>query len=274
MEKPQNMKEALKSDLTKKELSFLPKSFDLIGSIAIFSEFPKELEKKEKVIAQALINIHPNIKTVAKKTKTHSGIYRLKKVKILAGKKSKETLHKESNVLLKLNIETCYFSPRSSNERLRIASLIKKNESVLVMFSGIAVFPLVISKNSKAKEIYAVEINPVCHKYAEENIKLNKVSNIKLYEGDVNKILPKINKKFDRILMPLPKDAYSFLPLALKKIKHNGIIHLYDFANKNEIEQISYSRIKGLPVKIIKTVKCGQYSPHVFRICFDLKLSK
>ena len=63
------------------------------------------------------------------------------------------------------------------------------------MFSGIAPFPIVISKNSKANEIYGVEINPNAHKYALENLKLNKISNIKLFEGDVKTVLPDIEKE-------------------------------------------------------------------------------
>ena len=67
---------------------------------------------------------------------------------------------------------------------------------MLVMFSGCGIFPVNISKNTNAKEIYGIEINPTAHKYALENIKLNKLFNIKLFKGDVNKVLPKINKKF------------------------------------------------------------------------------
>ena len=227
-----NLKQILKNRLTEKELNLLPKSFDIIGDIIIFSEFPKELTKKEKLIANALLKLNKNIKVITKKTKQHYGKYRLKKVKIIAGEKRKTTLHKENNVKLKLNIETCYFSPRLSNERLRIAKSIKKNEKVLVMFSGIAVYPLVISKNSDAKEIYAIEINPNAHKYAVENIILNKINNIKLFKGDVKKIIPNLNKKFDRIIMPLPKSAYKYLDLIKFVAKNNTVIHFYDFLNE------------------------------------------
>ena len=45
------LKEALKSKLTKKQLALVPSSFDIVGDLAIFSDFPKELIKKEKLIA-------------------------------------------------------------------------------------------------------------------------------------------------------------------------------------------------------------------------------
>ena len=189
------LKALLKNKLTKKQLELVPSSFDIVGEIAIFSDFPKELKSKEKIIANTLIKNTKNIKTVAKKIKMYSGTFRTPKLKIIAGKKTKETIHKENNVQAKLNVETCYFSPRLSTERLRIANLIKTPESVLVMFSGVAIYPLVISRNSRAKEIYAIEINPKAHKYAKENT--NKSKKIKLFKGDVNKVLPKINKKFE-----------------------------------------------------------------------------
>ena len=195
--------------------------------------------------------------------------------KIIAGEKRKETFHKENNVFIKLDVETVYFSARMSTERKRITELIEPNESVMVMFSGCGIYPLVIAKNTKCKEVYGIEINPAAHKYALENIKKNKLENkIKIFLGDVKKILPKINKKFDRILMPLPKGGENFLELSLKHIKKNGIIHFYDFLHEDEFEK-AHEKIKkaceksNKKFKIIGTVKCGQYSPGFFRVCAD-----
>lgn len=275
--KKTNLKESLSKKLTKKQLAMVPSSYDVVGDMLIFADFPKELKKKEKAIAESFLAQHKNIKTIAKKTKKYSGKYRLPKLKIIAGKRKKETLHKENNISLKLNVEKVYFSPRISNERLRISKLIKPNESILVMFSGCGVYPLVISKNTKTKEIYGIEINPIAHRYAVENQFLNKLKNIKLFKGDVKNILPKINKKFDRILMPLPKGAESYLKLALSKIKKKGVIHFYDFLKENEfalaMEKIkSICKKKNLKYKILDIVKCGQFSPYVFRVCIDFKI--
>ena len=205
-------KDLLKSKLTPNELTLVPSSYDIVGSILLFSDFPKELAKKEKIVGEGLLELHKNIKTVCKKTRKYSGKYRTPKLKIIAGEKTKETMHKENNSMLKLDVEKVYFSSRLSTERKRIFSQVKKNESILVMFSGCGVYPITIARNSKAKEIYGIEINPTAHKYALENLKLNKVEDkIKLYLGDVKKILPKLDRKFGRILMPLPKGAEDFL---------------------------------------------------------------
>ncbi|MBI2559365.1 class I SAM-dependent methyltransferase family protein [Candidatus Woesearchaeota archaeon] len=270
-----NLKYYLKNKLTKKELEFAPSSFDVVGDIVIFSEIPKELAKREKTIGNTILENYHHIKTVLKKTKKYSGKFRTPKLKVIAGENKKETTHKENNVLVKLNVEKVYFSARMSSERKRIARLIKPSESVLVMFSGCGIYPLAIAKNTKCKEVYGIEINPVAHKYALGNAKKNKLeSNVKLFFGDVGKIVPKLKKKFDRVLMPLPKGGENFLDLAIKYAKKNGTIHFYDFLHEDEfykaedkIKEACFSLKKKC--RMLEIVKCGQYSPRFYRICVD-----
>ena len=259
--------------LSSEDIDLIPKSFDVVGDILIFSDFPKDLIKKENLIGKYLLKKFKNIKVITRKIGFYKGKYRLAKLKIIAGEKRKETIHKESKCLLKLDVEKCYFSPRLSTERLRIAKQIKKNEEVLVMFSGVSPYSIVISKNSKAKEIYGIEINPTAHKYALENLKLNKINNIKLFKGDVRKVLVKINKKFDRIIMPLPKGASSFLDLAFSKIKKNGIIYFYDFLPEQDIPDKAIEKIKRIKkrFKVLNYVKCGQLGPRKYRVCLDIR---
>jgi len=272
------LKDLLRKKLSKKELNLVPSSYDIVGNILIFSEFPKQLIKKEKIVGNTIINNYKHVKSVFKKTKKYSGKYRTPKLKLLAGENNKETIHKENNVSLKLNVEKIYFSPRLSEERKRIFNQIKKYEIILVMFSGVAPYPVTISKNTNVKEIVGIEVNPTAHKYAIENLKLNKIEdNIKLYLGDVNKILPKLNKKFDRIIMPLPKGAGNFLNLALIKIKRHGIIHFYSFAEENKYDKIielidNECKKEKKQCRILNIVKCGQFSPRVNRICMDFKV--
>jgi len=272
------LKDILKNKLSKKELSMVPSSFDMVGNIIIFSDFPKELSKKEKIIGNEILKNYTHIESTFKKTKKYSGKFRTPKLKLISGKNNKETIHRESDVRLKLNVEKVYFSPRLSEERKRIYKQIKNNETILVMFSGCGIYPLVIAKNSNTKEIYGIEINPTGHKYALENIKLNKLENkIKLFLGDVKKVLPKINKKFDRIIMPLPKGAEDFLDLALNKIKKNGTINFYSFAEENNYDKLKMTikedcKKSKKRCKIVNIVKCGQFSPRVNRVCVDFKV--
>lgn len=279
------IKELLKNKLTKKELELVPTSFDIVGSILIFADFPKELVKKEKLIANTILKELKHVKTVCKKTKKYAGRYRTPTLKVMAGEKTKETIHKENGVSIQLDVESVYFSPRLSNERLRIAKQVKPKEDILVMFSGCGIYPIVLSKNTQAKNIYGIEINKTAHEFGLENIKLNKVKNVFLIKGNVKKIIPnliqnKIDykvKKFSRILMPLPKSAENYLDLACQCSKKGTLIHFYDFLHEDDFKS-AHDKIKKAcknakkTCKIMDTVKCGQYAPKTFRICVDFKI--
>ncbi|MEM4336755.1 MAG: class I SAM-dependent methyltransferase family protein [Candidatus Woesearchaeota archaeon] len=277
IKKIKKIKDAVAGKLTNKELKIIRNSYDVVGSIAIL-EIPKELEKKEKIIAKEIIKMNGRVKTIVKKLGAHIGKFRVQKMKYLAGKKTKETIHRENGVSIKLNVEKAYFSPRLSSERLRISKLVKKGEKVLVMFSGVAPYVCVIAKNSDAKEIVGVEINPEAHKYATENIIINKIKNARLYLGDVKKIVPALQEKFDRIIMPLPKSAEDFLDVAFSASKKGTIIHFYDFLHESEIPHRALYKIekvckeKNIKWKLNGYFKCGQHSPRVYRVCVDFEV--
>src|SRR3989338_502716 len=215
----------LENIITSEECKLLPASFDVIGNIAIL-EIPPMLRKKEKKIAKEVLDEFKNITTVVRREGIHGGEFRTRKVKVLAGARTKTTAHKEARVLLKLNVETCYFSPRYGTERLRIASLVQEGERVLIMFSGVGPFPLVIAKNSKPSQVIGVEKNPECHKFALENKQLNKKAGaiVEFFEGDVRTVLPSLGI-FDRVAMPLPKGGEEFLGCALETVKTGGTLH-------------------------------------------------
>ena len=250
----------------------LPNSYDIIGDILII-DF-KGLEKYEQDISKALLNTHKSVKTILKKSGIHQGEFRTQPLKYVAGVNTKETIYKENNIKLILDVEEVFFSPRLSTERKRLFSKIKKDENVLVMFSGCGPYPISISKNTTAKRIIGIEKNPIAHNYAIQNLQLNKSTNINLINGDVRDEIPKLKTKFDRIIMPLPKDADSFLDLAFMVSKKGTIIHLYDFEHESEIEfghkKIKIqSKLNKVNYKLLDTVKCGQYGPGKFRMCID-----
>jgi len=233
------LKEALGRDsrFNEKELRFLPRSFDVLGEIALI-QIPHELEGKEKIIGEKLIELNKHVKTVYSKGKFY-GRLRKQKIEFISGKKQEETIYKESGCLMKLNVKTCYFSPRLSTDRLEIASKCRKKEEVLVMFSGVAPYGLVIAKHAKCKKVICVELNRECTRYAKENIKLNKLSNCEAVQGDVKKVCLEFKKKkitFDRIIMARPQLKETFLKEAFMVARKGSIIHFQDFVNQKMLK--------------------------------------
>lgn len=249
--------------------------YDTIGNIAIIKFPEKTKEKAKKEFAKKILRESKNIKTILEKKEKVKGRLRILKTKFLAGKNTSITTHKESSCFFRLDVKKCYFSPRMGNDRLEIAKRIKKNSSVLVLFSGISPYPIIISKFSNPKKIIAIELGNACNKYAKENIELNKIKNIELIQGDVKKILPKLKEKFDYIIMARPQLKENFLKEVFKITKPKTKIFYHGFG-KN-IKEIKYE-IKNeaeknkIKIKFLEFWKNGDIAPYKFRFTILFKI--
>ncbi len=272
-----NLKEELKKTLSKEEQEYLKTSFDQVGKIAII-EIDKKLSHKKKVIGETLLKLFPNIRTVACKLGGHEGELRIQNYEVIAGEDNLATIVVENNIRMYLDISKAYYSVRSSTERKRIASKIENGERVLVMFSGIGPFVLVIAKHTNASEVIGVELNTKAHEYAEKNIRLNKITNARVYQGDVRVVVPE-KGLFDRIIMPLPHTAEDFLDTAVNACNKKSKIHLYHFSSEEEVKSFAEKipeKIRGYGAKAtIEHIKrCGNLSPGIHRWCIDIAVKK
>ncbi len=267
-----NIRELLKNKIPENYMNLIPRSFDIIGSIAIV-EIDKQLKKYRRDIGRAIMKVNKNVLTVYEKASLREGVYRLRKLRYVSGERKSITLHKESGCKFMINVRTCYFSPREGTERIRVAKSIKYGERVMVFFAGMGPFPIVISKNSNAKEIYGVEINSQCVKYFKKNINLNKVNNIIPILGDVKKVYKKLSG-FDRIIMPLPETAWKFLKYAKSCLNSKGLIQLYCIFSKEEDEKFWRGRIKRiLPKSKIENIqKVLPFGPGKMKTRIDIRV--
>ncbi|MEK6873912.1 MAG: methyltransferase domain-containing protein [Nanoarchaeota archaeon] len=253
--------------------------YDVLGNIIIV-KFAKDTKKTDKIKeANKLLKEKKSVTTILEKKEKVKGRLRTIKTSFLAGKKTKEAFYVENNCRFRFNVETCYFSPRLSNERKEIYQQVKKGEKILVMFGGVAPYAIVIAKNSKSEVVYSVELGKECTKYAKQNVLLNRINNIEIIQGDVKKIIPKLHKeklKFDRVVMPRPNLKDSFLNSAFKVIKKNGIINYYGFSKDSDeiLETIKEEAKKSKKlIKIIQIKKAGDIAPYKFRWRVDLRVN-
>lgn len=272
------LKQYLRDVLSIEELEQLIGSYDVIGDIAI-TIIPETLEQKESVIGQAILESSRKIKVVTKRIGFYGGEYRTIPLQVIAGEDRKETEVKEFGLRFKLNAETVYYSVRSGSERKRIASLVQDGESVLALFSGVAPYPLIISKYAKAAKIVGVEKNPVAHAYAKHNVAMNKkCQNIDLINEDAMELLSAGSVKYDRIIMPLPTEGERFLPGVIKALHSGGWLHFYDFQQQGQFERSSDKiaaacTTVGRRLITAEVIKCGHSGPRTYRLCTDARIS-
>lgn len=276
--KPNSIKEALVNVLTAEEFNSLVSSFDIVGDVAVL-EIPSELEKKQKQIAEAAMRVHSSVRAVFKKASEMQGVFRVRKLKWLAGEKRSETVYSENGCRMKLDLKKVYFSPRLVFERKRIAELVGEKERVLVFFAGVAPFALVIARKHPEAKITCIELNPAACKYARENIILNKAKNVEVVEGDVRKIIPAgFLGVADRVLMPLPKGAEEFLREAFIAAQKGCVVHLYSFSEDKAPFEKALKAVKaeakkqGRKVKIVFKRVVRPYAPRVSQVAIDFEI--
>jgi tRNA (guanine37-N1)-methyltransferase len=225
------LREKLSSALSPEELTRVYSSFDIVGDIAIIKTLSNS-DANAEAVAKQLMAVHKNVKTVLCQASPIRGDFRVRELKLLAGENKTTTKHKEAGCTFKVDVEKCYFSPRLSHERSRIASLVQPSETVVNMFSGVGCFSIIIAKTVPQTKVYSIDVNPTAIQYMQENVRLNRVyGKVHPLQGDAKDIIKaQLHGVADRVLMPLPEKALEYLPVALSALKQRGgWIHYYDF---------------------------------------------
>ena len=290
--KYRSLQEALKCKIPEIYLGSIPQSYDIIGDIAIVefdaSSLTNSVEHNayKKIIANAIIDVNKNVKSVFEKKSEIKGTYRLRELSFLVGENKSETIYRENDCQFKLDVKKTYFSPRLVFERRRISTLnMNENEVIVDMFSGVGPFSIQIA-NQNNVIIYAFDINPRAYRYLKENIELNKLEgkvfpyniNIKDLTDPRSQIGKILHNKTDRVIMNLPEKALEFIDTACYLMKKSGgNLHFYDFSEKpkpiekakerikTELAKLNWNIEKTLNSKIVKS-----YSPKEDLIVLDI----
>lgn len=199
---------------------------DVIGDVAVVKLRPG-VEGRESALAEAIMAEMKSVKCVYGQEGGIEGEFRLRRLRHLGGEARTTTTHKENGIRLRLDVETCYFSPRLSTERLRIASRVREGEKVLNMFAGVGPYSVLIAKKAP---VWSCELNAAAYRFHVENNRLNKVERrVTMVEGDAALLPEKTAGEgpFDRILMPHPSQSNAFLPAAASMLAPGGVIHYY-----------------------------------------------
>ena len=208
----------------------------MIGDIAIVKLRPG-VGGDEEALAKAIMQEMKSVRCVYGQEGGIEGDFRLRKLRHLGGEERTTTMHKENGIRLKLDVETCYFSPRLSTERLRIAEQVGSGEKVLNMFAGVGPYSILIAKKT---EVWSCELNDAAFRFHLENNRLNKVEGrIEMVEGDAMELPEKLKGegRFDRILMPHPSQSNLFLPAAVSMLAPRGVVHYYRHVSGEDVAE-------------------------------------
>ena len=292
--KPKSIIEFLKGEIEEEFLEIIPKSYDIIGDIAIIEiDDVESLNDKEtiilkKKIASALTIVNRNVKSVYEKKSEIKGFYRLRELHHLYGEKKTSTIHRENNCVFRIDLSQAFFTPRLVFERKRIASsIIQDKELIVDMFAGVGPFSIQIAKHHDVI-IHSFDINPSAYEQLKENIKLNKIRgeiiphnlDVKKLNTPPNEIGTSLQKKVDRIIMNLPEKSLEFIDIACFLMKKSGgIIHSYQFCDKpNSIEKavenlkVSLKNQKWSVENILNSKIVKAFSPKAELIVVDLEI--
>jgi len=272
------LKDALKEKLPKDKLNLLPAGYQAIGDILILNVHP-ELQDYVKIIGETLLQLRPRFRTVCLKEDVIKGEFRTPKVRVIAGDKNTKTMHKEHNCMFELDVSKVMFSKGNHNEKKRLCALVKNGEVIVDMFAGVGYWTIPIAKNTQAKRIYAIEKNPISAKYLRDNVKLNKVDNVVVLEGDCRDILKDLDFGVDRVIMGYLPDCSEFIDSAIGVIRAGGTIHFHTLVDTKKLPNTafpSFSKIAqdmGLAV-LEKAVIVKAYNPGKNHVVLDIKIKK
>lgn len=249
----------------------LPRSYDVIGDVAVIKLTEVLLPYKERV-GEALLEAIPSLRVVMADSGV-KGEFRVRDLEKIAGTGASETVHKEFGVRILTDPSKVYFNPRLAGERHRVASLVKDGETVIDMFAGVAPFPLAICRLAHPGKVYAIDLNPETERFMKKNIEMNRADIVPII-GDAREEVKKLPAA-DRIIMNLPQISEEFLTDALGAAKSGATIHLYKVMERSDFETFSENLLKtaedsGFGIHIARAQELKTYSPTMAVYAFDL----
>lgn len=260
-------------DLPEALRPLLPRAYDVIGDVVVI-RLPEELGAHERAVGEALLALHRGARTVAVDGGVH-GAWRQRNLRVVAGRSSTETVHREFGLILAVDPATVYFSPRLATERRRVAEQVAPGETVIDAFAGVGPFTLHVAR-AGAGQVLAVDANPEAVAHLRRNLTLNHLENVTVLEGDVAARLPPLAPA-DRLILDYPWDPRPFLPTAARALREGGMLHYYAILETAAFPRVAERLPRDLPPglrgEVLQTRRVRGYSSTQAHYAVDLRIS-
>ncbi len=277
---PRNLEKGLAGKIPSETLTELPKSFDIVGDIAVL-ELRPVLVPFEKIVARAILEVHSNVKAVYAKVGPIEGPERIRPLRHVAGEARTTTVHREYGCSFKVDLSRAFFSPRLSTEHERVAQQVAEGERVVDMFAGVGPFSVLIAKKVRNVVVDAIDSNPAAVELIRENVRINKVSSkVHVHEGDAKKIVHQLGHDATRVIMNHPSASKDFIVEACDALAPSGgVLHYYAFA-EGEDSEIRARRelenavvVSGSSMKFLGARNVREVAPMNWQVVIDAYVS-
>ena len=278
----QSLEEVLSKTIPGESIAELPRSYDIVGDIGIL-ELNPNLAPYESAIAEAMMEIHGNIRAVYAKAGGVSGEERLRPLRHLAGEQRTTTVHREFGCSFKIDLSGAFFSPRLSTEHQRVANQVRSGERVVDMFAGIGPFSVLIAKTVPNVSGDAIDSNPAAVSLIVHNARLNKVaSKVHAYLGDAGEVVRKeLLHVASRVIMNHPSASRQFVGVACDTlVSSGGMLHYYSFSQGQDPEvsakrELEYSlNLIGYAIdELVGMRRVREVAPMKWQMVVDARIS-
>lgn len=241
----------------------LPRSYDIIGEIAVI-KLPEDMMSYSRQVAEAIMKIHRNVRSVYAR-KSVSGVYRVAELVHIGGEDRSETIYVENGVRFYVDIKKMFVNPRMSTERLRILGRVRDGEKVLDLFAGYGAFSLSIARY---RDVYivAVDINQDAVEAMKRSLSMNRL------RGSIDPVVAEASclgeslsrEYFDVVIMDNPTVIERFLYLIPRLLKRSGRAYVYILAT--DLRPL-LEHIERLSLRVSECVVVREYSAtkNIFR---------
>ena len=250
-----------------------PRRWERIGDIVVI-RFSAAARPHAELIA-AVCGAVLRVRTVVEDRSGIHGPMRTPDVRVLWGDGT-ETLHVEGGVRYALDVGRIMFSSGNLAERVALPARVRPGDVVVDLFAGIGYFALPIALRSRARVVYACEVNPVAFRYLTTNIRLNRATNVIPRLGDCREVAPRAVA--DWVLMG-HFDAREYLDVAFDALRGRGTILYHELCPKEQYPDAltrrlaAAARARWMNVVSIRTRIVKSYAPGIVHATAELAVT-